>query len=121
MVENEGEKLFLVKNLFSLKKVNGKILFSNDKIMDLEIYKNSFWTTSNRLVFVTEITEIVAFYKKSEYQDVQKNRYRIHHKCFNDLQEWLKKDFCFGRCILWLCQGADCLYVRCKRKCKIQN
>ena len=91
MVENEGEKLFLVKNLFSLKKVDGKILFSNDKIMDLEIKKSSFWTSNNRLVFVDETNNIVAFYKKSEYQDVYKNRYRIHHKCFNDLQEWLKE------------------------------
>jgi hypothetical protein len=91
MVENEGEQLFLVKNLFSLKKVSGKILFSNENKIDLEIVKYPAWTTNNRLVFMTIAFDFIVFSKKAEYQYVHKNHYKIHHKCFDDLKEWLKE------------------------------
>jgi len=91
MVENEGEKLFLVKNLFSLRKVDGKVLFSNEKIVNLPIIKYALYSTNQRLVFITYTSDLLVFYKKAIYEDLKQHRYRIHHKCFNDLQEWLKE------------------------------
>lgn len=91
IVESEGEQLFMIKNLFSLRKTNGKILFSDKNVTNLEVMLSYVWTTDRALTFIDATNNHIDILRRSMFKHFSYHNYRIHYKCFDDLKEWLKE------------------------------
>ena len=102
ITETEEEKQFLVKNMFSLYRnkitkdlrfINnkGELLFKNNELCCKErqillVTNGNMWLTNNNGEFIN----LVCFNKRNKYQSRRHNVYSLHHKCFDELIEWLK-------------------------------
>lgn len=63
IVKSEGEQLFMIKNLFSLRKTNGKILFSDKNVTNLEVML--VWTTDRALTFIDATNNHIDILRRS--------------------------------------------------------
>jgi hypothetical protein len=97
ITETEEEKQFLVKNMFSLyrNKITGclKYLDQNGELLLVNPDDNIFKQTDRQIIFKNENLSrliLVCFNKRNKYKIYRHKTFALHHRCFDELTEWLK-------------------------------
>ena len=87
ITESEKEKQFLIKNMFFLKKVDGKLFLTatNGEVSIINIDCSTRTILLKRYDFT-----LILIYKRNNYKINSSYSYRIHYTCFDELREWLK-------------------------------